>query len=117
MGEINHTHFNTHAVRVAAGLLLCPNCGRGYHVYKEVWDALVGEELPCRRDLGNPQDPFAVAMVRAPSGTVGHVVRKISSVCSIFLRCGDQPSRDETKSSGEPQKLNYFMSPRSKLMR
>ena len=38
------------------------------------------------RDLGNPQDPFAVVMMTASSVNVGHVARKISSVCSIFLR-------------------------------
>ncbi len=59
---------------------------RGFHVYKEVWDAAVGEELSCRRDIGNACDPYpyAVAMVRAPN-TVGHVPRR---VCSIFLRRG-----------------------------
>ncbi len=60
---------------------------RGFHVYKEVWDAAVGEELPCRKDVGNSHDPYAVAMVRA-STTVGHVPRRISSICSIFLRRG-----------------------------
>ncbi len=54
---------------------------RGFHVYKEVWDAAFGEELPCRRDVGNSHDPYAVAMVRA-STTVG------PSICSIFLRRG-----------------------------
>ncbi len=49
------------------------------------WDAAVGEELPCRRDVGNSHDPYAVAMVRA-STTVGHVPRRISSIFSIFLR-------------------------------
>ena len=60
---------------------------RGFHIYKEVWHAVIGDVLPCRRDLGNPHDLYAVAMVRA-SNTVGHVPRRISSVCSIFLRRG-----------------------------
>ncbi len=32
------------------------------------------EELPCRRNVGNSHDPYAVAMVRA-STIVGHVAR------------------------------------------
>ena len=32
---------------------------RGYHVYKDVWEAAIGEELSCKRELENHQDPFA----------------------------------------------------------
>ena len=31
-------------------------CIRGYHIYKEVWAAAIGEDLPCERELGNPED-------------------------------------------------------------
>ena len=48
----------------------------GYHVYKEIWCAAVGEELSCMREVENYRDPFAVAVVR--SGViVDHVPRKI----------------------------------------
>ena len=57
---------------------------RGYLVYKDVWEAAVGEELRCEREPGNRQDPFTVAVVRS-AVTVGHVPKKISSVCSMFL--------------------------------
>ena len=59
---------------------------RGYHVYQEIWDPFLGEELTCQRETVNRQDPFAVALVRStPVRTVvGHVPRKISSVCSMF---------------------------------
>ena len=60
---------------------------RGYHVYQAIWEAALLEELPCQREVGNRHDPFAVAVVKA-NITVGHVPRKISSVCSIFLRRG-----------------------------
>ncbi len=50
----------------------------GFHVYNEVWDAAVGEELPCRRDVGNSHDPYAVAMVRA-SSTCDRTVLAISA--------------------------------------
>ena len=58
-------------VRVCGGEL----CSR-YHVYKNLWDAIVGEELPC--------EWYAVAVMRR-SAIVGHVPRKISAACSLFL--------------------------------
>ena len=60
---------------------------RGYHIYKDIWEASVGEELPCQRESGNRADPFAVAVVKS-GVTVGHIPRKISSVCSFFLHKG-----------------------------
>ena len=37
---------------------------RGYHVYKDVWDAVVGDELQCIRETSNRHDPFAVAVIK-----------------------------------------------------
>ena len=48
---------------------------RGYHVYNEVWRAVVGEELSCMREVENYHDLFAVAVIR--SGViVDHVTLK-----------------------------------------
>ena len=58
---------------------------RGYHVYKDVWAAVVGEEFPCKREDGNRFDPLAVAVVRADA-IIGHLPRKISCVCALYLR-------------------------------
>ena len=58
---------------------------RGYHVYKDIWEAAEGEVLPCIRELHNLQDPFAVA-VKKDSTIVGHIPRLISAACSSFLR-------------------------------
>ena len=52
----------------------------GYHCYNAIWDATIGEELPCKL----PEDRFAVAVVRGEV-TVGHVPKRISSICSSFL--------------------------------
>ena len=60
---------------------------RGYHVYQEIWIAAVGEELPCVRETDNHRDPFAVAVERS-GVTVGHIPKKISSICSMFMRRG-----------------------------
>ena len=38
------------------------SCVRGYHIYKDIWEASVGEELPCQHESGNRADPFAVAV-------------------------------------------------------
>ena len=48
------------------------SCVRGYHVYKDIWGAAVGEELDCTRERGNPREAYAVAVVRN-GRTVGHL--------------------------------------------
>ena len=62
-------------------------CIRGYHVFQEIWTATVGEILACEREPTNEKDRYAVAVLR--SGTkVGHLPKKISRVCSLFLLRG-----------------------------
>ena len=58
---------------------------RGYHVYKDVWDARIGTELPCLPESSNREDRYAVAVINGVLG-VGHVPRKISFICNLFLR-------------------------------
>ena len=36
---------------------------RGYHIYKEVCTGTLGKLLQCRREMRNPRNPFAVAVV------------------------------------------------------
>ena len=62
-------------------------CIRGYHIYQGTWTAIVGEELHCELDLTNSVDTSAVAVIK-DGQTVGHVPRKISIVCSTFIRRG-----------------------------
>ena len=33
-------------------------CVRGFHVYKDVWRPVIGEELRCQREEDNPRDPY-----------------------------------------------------------
>ena len=63
------------------------SCIRGYHIYRDIWTAAIGEELDCVRESGNMRDRYAVAVKRA-GVTVGHLPPKISRVCSLFLRRG-----------------------------
>ena len=55
--------------------------------YKAIWDAALGEQLRCQREPTNPHDAYAVAVLKS-GVVVGHVPRRISSVCSLFLRHG-----------------------------
>ena len=57
------------------------------HVYQAIWTAAVGQVLPCVREPANPDDRYAVAVMK--DGTiVGHLPKKVSRICSLFLRRG-----------------------------
>lgn len=56
-------------------------------MYKEVWEAGVGEVLTCEREPDNASDRYAVA-VKKEGTIVGHLPRKLTRVCSLFLRRG-----------------------------
>ena len=60
---------------------------RGYHVYRRIWEAVVGEELTCITEPDNRSDRYAVAVIKSDT-TVGHVPRKFSAVCALFLNRG-----------------------------
>ena len=63
------------------------SCVRGYHVYKDLWNATPGETLTCIRERGNRNDVFAVA-VQSDGNIVGHVPRHISCICKLFIHRG-----------------------------
>ena len=60
---------------------------RGYHVYKDIWDAAIGETLQCKREKRNEKDRYPVADKRGEE-VVGHLPKKFSRVCSLFLKRG-----------------------------
>ena len=60
---------------------------RRYRIYKEVWEVTEGEILSFKRENDNYHNPFSVAVVK-DGQIVGHVPKKISTVCSLFLRQG-----------------------------
>ena len=70
---------------VEMAIYSCDSMVRGYHIYKDIWEAAVGEVLDCRREGSNRYDPFAVAIMKNNT-IVGHIPRKISALCSLFLR-------------------------------
>lgn len=59
-------------------------CIRGYHQYKEMWEAAIGEHLCCIREPTNAIDRYAVAVVRS-GVVVGHLPKKISRVLLDFF--------------------------------
>jgi len=60
---------------------------RGHHIYKDIWTPEIGEELTCRREVGNIYDLHAVAVIRG-NAIVGHVPHTISMPCNVFIRRG-----------------------------
>ena len=63
------------------------SCVRGY-VYQEKWNPVLGETPPCTRELGNTHNIFAVKVTKA-GATIGHVPKKISLTCSLFIQMVD----------------------------
>ena len=63
------------------------SCVRGFHIYQDIWTPVIGEELLCEREEGNPNDRYAVSVLNV-STVVGHVPRHISTLCNVFLRRG-----------------------------
>ena len=63
------------------------SCIRGHHVYQREWTPILGEELQRQRESTNANDPYAVA-VRKDDNVVGHVPRRISAACSLFIQKG-----------------------------
>ena len=58
---------------------------RGHHIYKEIWEPIHGQILQCARERSNRFNPFAVSVVHSEE-IVGHVPRRISAVCALFLQ-------------------------------
>ena len=53
---------------------------RGYHMYKDIREASVGQSLPCWKEGSNLHDPYAVVVLER-GVLVGHVPRAISTIC------------------------------------
>ena len=59
---------------------------RGYHVYKDVWDAHIGVVLPCLPEMSNREDRYAIAVMDGDI-VVGHVPRKnpLFAICFYVI--------------------------------
>ena len=70
--------------------MIVSSCIQGYHVYGEVWTAVMGEQLLCEREPGNMVDRYAITVKKDLGVTVGHLPRKISRMCSMFIQRGGE---------------------------
>ena len=63
--------------------------GYYYYIYKFVWNPAIGDILICKRESGNDNDRFAVAVspleAISESMIVGHIPQVISRICWYFL--------------------------------
>ena len=57
----------------------------GYHAYQDIWDPRIGEVLLLQREPNNPEDKFAVAVIRR-GNIIGHLPFSLAPVVSAFLR-------------------------------
>ena len=79
---------------------------RGHLIYNEIWEPIHGQILHCARERSNRFDPFAVSVVHSEE-IMGHVPRRISAACALFLqhhgsiRC--EVTGDRRHSSDLPQ--------------
>ena len=71
---------------LCVGFQIC-SMVRGYHEYQYIWNAVVGEILPCNYETGNVHNPYAVN-VKKGDVIVGNVPKKLSCLCSLFLQRG-----------------------------
>lgn len=60
---------------------------RGHHVSKDIWTPIIGESFQCELEEGNTFDCYAV-MMRKDDSVIGHVPRRISAACYLFIRKG-----------------------------
>ena len=65
-------------------LVMFDSAIRGHHIYKEIWNPDVEEELQCKMKHGNIHDMYAVAVTREDI-VVGHLPRNICTPCHLFL--------------------------------
>ena len=60
-------------------------CIRGYHVYRHIWEAHVGENLVCERQPNNETDRYAVS-VKQDGTIIGHMNHAAFFHSSLLLR-------------------------------
>ena len=54
---------------------------RGYHVYIAVWEAAVGQILPCEWEGGNIYNPYAVTVVENNDTPIDNDILVLSENC------------------------------------
>ena len=73
------------ALSLTTDMYVIGGCVRGHHISKHFWTPTIGKMFVCKREPENAKNVYAVAVI-ANSIVVGHLLRKISEACSLFLR-------------------------------
>ena len=76
------------------------SCIRGHHISQEFWNPSIDQQLLCEKEEGNLHDPYAVAVLGVDKTILGHVPRRVSARCFLFLQ---QNGRITCKVSGPRQ--------------
>ena len=79
---------------------------RGYHTHQDIWDPRIREVLLLQREPNNPEDKFAVAIIRR-GNIVGHLPFNLASVVSAFLRRDVNKGLVEVKDTKVNQGAGY----------
>ena len=63
---------------------------RGYHMYMDIWNPLIGMILRCKREPANEMDKHAITIMRSnslgkESSVVGHIPENVSKFSLMFL--------------------------------
>ena len=87
------------------------DCIRGYHIYKDIWTAPIGEYLACKPEFGNLHDPYALAVVTTNDVTVGHLFLDSSSFVYCFTHVRTVLSLRGISTNYLAKCLNEFVTP------
>ena len=68
--------MNTSAMKATVA-----SCVHEYHIYQDIWTAVIGEVLICRKEEDNRHDRYVVAVYKSPE-VVEHMPGTISHTCS-----------------------------------
>ena len=64
------------------------SCIRGYHVYKDKWDPVVGEVLACKRGSTNAQVRYVVAVQKNGTIVGQPATKSIESMLAVLAKKG-----------------------------
>ena len=58
---------------------------RRFHVYKDIWTPILNEVHPTQLECGNPEDRYAVSILKDDL-IVGHIPKELSRSCCSLLQ-------------------------------
>ena len=103
---LNGTITSQYTVGIKVHLVtFYPNL-RGYHVYKDMLDPVIGKQLSCCKDHHNVHDVYAVAVVEGDTVAMSHVLH---TVYHLFITRGGTIQCQRLDGLGKAEScLKYF---------